>query len=129
MWRGIVPWNKTEGARPALGRFTAQCEYLVWGLNGPMPFKRSVGTLPGFFTYVVKQSDKFHLTGKPTALMLDVLRIVEPGGHVFDPFMGSGTTLVAAKQRGLRATGVELLEANCEIAANRLRQTVMDLAA
>ena len=31
VWRGIVPWDKTEGARPCRGRFTAQCEYVVWG--------------------------------------------------------------------------------------------------
>ncbi len=31
VWRGILPWDKTEGARPMRGRFTAQCEYVVWG--------------------------------------------------------------------------------------------------
>jgi site-specific DNA-methyltransferase (adenine-specific) len=48
VWRGIVPWNKTEAVRPALGRFRAQCEYVVWGSVGPMPFEGDV--VPGFFT-------------------------------------------------------------------------------
>lgn len=34
MYRGLVPWDKTEAARPQPGRFTQQCEFVVWGSKG-----------------------------------------------------------------------------------------------
>jgi site-specific DNA-methyltransferase (adenine-specific) len=55
--------------------------------------------------------------------------VARPGQQVLDPFMGSGTTLVVAKQMGHAAIGIELNEAYCEIAANRLAQGALPLEA
>jgi DNA modification methylase len=71
---------------------------------------------------------RVHSTQKPKALMLQLVADFSHAGElVFDPFMGSGTTLVAAKQIGRRAIGVERSEQNCEIAANRLAQDALPL--
>lgn len=120
IWRGIAPWDKTRSARPQKGRFTAQAEFVVWGSKGPMPLDRGVGVLPGVFTHGVRQGDKFHLTGKPTPLMEEVVRITEPGGTILDPFAGSGTTLVAALRQGYNAVGIEQKAAYAEIARWRI---------
>ena len=69
-----------------------------------------------------------HPTQKPLALMRwCVGRTVSP--LVIDPFMGSGTTLVAAKEAGRRAIGIEIEERYCEIAAKRCSQEVLGLSA
>lgn len=68
-----------------------------------------------------KQGNRFHPTEKPVGLMVDLIQKCPPG-VVADPFMGSGTTLVAAKALGVRAIGVEINESYCEIAAKRCAQ-------
>jgi DNA modification methylase len=65
----------------------------------------------------------FHPTQKPEALMVDLLRtFIRPEYVVLDPFMGSGSTLVAAKRLGRSAVGIEINERYCEAAARRLSQ-------
>jgi site-specific DNA-methyltransferase (adenine-specific) len=63
-----------------------------------------------------------HPAQKPIELMLWCLSLSKTRGTVLDPFMGSGTTLVACKRLGRRAIGIEREEAYCEIAAERLAQ-------
>ena len=66
-----------------------------------------------------------HPTQKPLALMRWCLGLVPAAQTVIDPFMGSGTTLAAAKLEGRHAVGIEIDERYCELAADRLRQGVL----
>lgn len=69
-----------------------------------------------------------HPCPKPLSLLTWLLeRATDPGQVILDPMMGSGTTLVAAKQLNRRAVGIEIEERYCDIAARRLEQEVLNL--
>jgi site-specific DNA-methyltransferase (adenine-specific) len=68
-----------------------------------------------------------HPSPKPPRLYEAVLGRFD-GDLILDPFMGSGTTLRAAKDLGRRAIGIEIEERYCEIAAKRLQQEVLPLS-
>lgn len=124
VWRGIVPWDKTEQTRPQMGRPRSQCEYVVWGSSGPLDERKDVGVQPGFhsvgadpadefevppyFRERVDVRDKWHIAGKPVGLMLKIARLCVPGGVILDPFCGSGSTGVGALREGRRFIGIEL---------------------
>lgn len=122
IWRGIAAWNKVN-ARPVPGRFRAQCEFLAWGTNGPhAPDPKTAVYLPGAFECPPPGSgEREHTTQKPLRLMDEIVRIC-PTGTVLDPFMGSGTTGVAAVNAGLDFVGVELSEIYFERACERIAQ-------
>lgn len=125
--RGMIAWDKTEGARPQQGAFRAQCEYIHWGTKGPL--NRTLGPWPGAFRVPVRQADKFHMTGKPTALMEALVEAAPLGGLILDPFMGSGTTGVAAIRKGRRFVGVELSPVNFAVAVERISAALAERSA
>lgn len=120
-WKGICPWDKGRGTRaPHKGYFRHQAEYITWGTLGKVPRPTDRGPYDGVYRYPVKQSDKHHVTGKPTPLLCDLIEPIEPGGLILDPFAGSGTTGVAAMQKGRRAILFEQSTEYCDVAASRL---------
>jgi site-specific DNA-methyltransferase (adenine-specific) len=121
-WRGVFPWCKPSSRPSGPGRFRNAAEFAVWGSNGPMPARDDVGYLPGYHLESIRAADKHHLTGKPTALMRQVVRICSPGGVILDPFAGSGTTGVAALAEGYRFIGAELDAHNVAVAHRRLAE-------
>lgn len=121
VWRGIWVWDKTEGVRPTMGRFSSQCEYVVWGSAGAMPVERGVGVLPGVSRHYCNPAEKHHQTGKPPAVMQELVRIAVGGGIVLDPFAGSASTGVACLREGRRFIGFEITEQYFTIAEARMR--------
>jgi site-specific DNA-methyltransferase (adenine-specific) len=123
VWQGIVVWDKTGGCRPQRGRFRSQSEYVVWASRGPIDTQAHPVVLPGVLSVHPQLGGKKHQVGKPQALMDQLMAIVPPTSTVIDPFMGSGTTGVAALLAGHRFVGVEVSDGYFDVANERLATT------
>ncbi len=110
-----------------LGRwgFTMMHPILYYGKCPYLSAQR--GHRPNSFSSFKTQGPNGHPCPKPLEWMkwLVLKGSVQTSDTILDPFMGSGTTLRAAKDLGRRAIGIEIEEKYCEIAAERLRQEVL----
>jgi DNA modification methylase len=97
----------------------------VYVLGSGFLGSRDSGVILGHTQVSWESKGKAHPHQKPQSLMGYLLTKCPPG-TVADPFAGSGSTLVAAKQLGRNAIGVELEERYCEVIAKRLAQGVLD---
>lgn len=122
----VVVWDKGHFGMGA--HFRNQHEFVLHFAKGDPgeALRHDVGN-------VIRQRTAFdaeHPTQKPTALLGVLLSVVTPvGGTVLDPFAGSGSTLIAAADLGMRAIGVEREEGYCAMVAKRRSQEVLGLSA
>jgi site-specific DNA-methyltransferase (adenine-specific) len=103
-----------------------------WGKVENLPFV-SVDGGPRLQRSVIEVRSEhgraLHPTQKPLGILLPLIEYsVPPDGFVLDPFMGVGSTLLAAQHLGRGAIGVEIDEANCEKAVRRLQQRIAGVA-
>ena len=122
VYRGIVVWDKGH-CRPVPNRFRNDCEYVVWGTNGPRKteYKTGAPVFPGCYRVSsVPSSRKHHQTEKPVELLEKLIAICPEGGTVLDPFMGSGSTGVACVNTGRSFIGIELDGGYYETAKQRI---------
>jgi DNA modification methylase len=97
--------------------------------DGELAFSTRKGPLRIFTLnrVALMQDGAVHPTQKPEALMKWCMSFFLDAHTILDPFMGSGTTLRAAKDIGRKCIGIEIEEKYCEIAARRLGQEVLPL--
>jgi len=113
-----------SGDRPSVGFEPATIAHAA----GPMRWNG--GGHQALWTHNISKgtSRPDHPCPKPENLMLElVTQFSDYGETILDPFMGSGTTLIAAKRVGRKAIGIDLSERYCEIAARRLDQEALPL--
>ena len=117
--RGMLIWDKKQ---PMEWFSTAHFEY-AW-----TTFNRNAKAYRASQVEVYAKMDKAHPTQKPLEVIywcIQQAEAVAPVSTILDPFMGSGTTLVAAKNLGKRAIGIERELKYCEIAVRRLAQQTL----
>lgn len=122
---GWLVWDKRLGAEDMAEKGWPMSEAELAWTN----VRGSVRVFRNLWSGLLRSSEKgehYHPTQKPVALMTWCLSFA-PSGVVIDPYMGSGTTLVAAKRVGRSAIGIEIEERYCEIAAKRLAQRALPL--
>jgi site-specific DNA-methyltransferase (adenine-specific) len=119
VWRGLAVWDKGIG-RPMRGRFRNHVEYIVWATNGPVA-EEDVYLDSVFRIGPPLPDSRIHLTEKPVRLLQAFMPLVSKGATILDPFMGSGTTGVAAVGMERRFIGAELVDHYQRIAEHRIR--------
>jgi site-specific DNA-methyltransferase (adenine-specific) len=123
-----IVWDKTAGLQSdrAIGFNDNADAELIWtNLGGPVRVLKHRWI--GIMKATERDDARLHPTQKPVALIRHLIELFARG-TVLDPYMGSGSTLRAAKDLGRTAIGIEIEERYCEIAAKRLQQSVMALA-
>lgn len=121
--KNVLIWDK--GNDPGMGDLT-----IPWGLSHEEIYVLGKGFIGKRGTNILRANKPpsnnrpDHPTPKPISLM--EMLITKTSGVIADPFAGSGSTLLAARNLSRHAIGVELDEQYCELIANRLSQQTFD---
>jgi DNA modification methylase len=114
-------WDKDNGATDF-----ADCE-MAW-TNLTIAVRRLKWRWQGMLQEDMANKEfRYHPTQKPLAVMKWCLSFLKDNNAILDPFLGSGTTALAAKILGRKCIGIKIEEKYCKIAVERLRQSVMRL--
>lgn len=112
---------KRRGRTPHTGEIGSEVDYET--VDGGPRIQRSV-------IYMRSENGRaLNETQKPLGILRPLITYsCPPGGLVLDPFSGAGSTLLAARDTGRRAIGIELRESQCVATVRRLGQGVLDVA-
>ncbi len=121
--RGLLVWDKGHPGMGDLKHWGPSYELIASAGYGETIGSRDCSVLA--FS-PVPPARREHPTEKPAELLSYLIRKLD-AQTILDPFMGSGTTLRAAKDLGRYAVGIEIELKYCQIAAKRMSQTVMAL--
>jgi hypothetical protein len=124
--RQVLIWDKG----PAFGMGDVEFPWKnsyeeIYVIGDGFEGRRDEAVLHGHLVVSWKSKGRSHPHEKPVSLLKYLISKTR-AEQILDPFMGSGTTLRAAKDLGRRAIGIEIEEKYCEIAAKRLSQEVLE---
>lgn len=121
--RGWLIWDKRDG-RPSNDQSDAELAWTNCLTTARVHSRYWSGNVR---TGREQAEGRLHVNQKPVAVMAWCLRQLADPGVVCDPYSGSGSTLVAARELGIPSIGIEISERHCETTAKRLAQGVLDL--
>ena len=119
----LLVWDKVVSYNGYTWRH--QHELIAWG-EGDGAKRIPTGDGDVLRERGVVQEGRVHPAEKPVSLLGRLIGKHDEAALILDPFMGSGTTLRAAKDLGRKAIGIEIEEKYCEAAAKRMAQGVLD---
>jgi DNA modification methylase len=126
--RQIVIWDRGNGFNWVPTAFVPMHEWIVVYARDAWRLRNRGASAVGDVWRVPPDQGNAHPAPFPVGLPARAISAIAPQA-VLDPFMGSGTTLRAAKDHGCTAIGIDVSERYCEIAAKRCAQDVLNLAA
>jgi DNA modification methylase len=113
--RSMIVWDK---GTPGMGKgWRAQHELIMWAAKIVAPFEYVGGR--GNVLQHARTGNVLHTTEKPAELIADLLKIAEFAKIVADPFVGSGTTIIAAEMTGRACYALEIDPAYVDVAITR----------
>lgn len=120
-----IVWDRGGSITLNARKFAPSHEF-IYGFGTPHYWDNSVNTLMSVWRIPPEREVVGHPCPFPLSIASRcIVASCPPDGIVLDPFMGSGTTLAAAKLAGRRAIGIEISEEYCELAVSRLQQGVL----
>lgn len=120
-------WHKSNAIPFTANTWKSDLEYIVLLWSEKCGWKQHSQEMHSKAWLGAINQDNSHPAAKPVPLLQKYIAVLD-AQTILDPFMGSGTTLRAAKDLGRRAIGIEICEAYCEVAARRLQQEVLPLS-
>jgi hypothetical protein len=126
--RQIIIWARAGGINFAPTHYVPTHEWILVFAKPDFRLKSKGASGVGDVWYVPQQAEGRHPAPFPVELPARAIETTPPG-LVCDPFCGIGDTLLAAKEAGRRAIGIEIEEKYCAIAVERLRQEMLPLSA
>jgi DNA modification methylase len=125
----LVMWRSNPCPQFRKRTFVSNCQYINWSRRGKYVFNFTYqNEMHTCFKYSFNEEKWGHPNQKDKNVLQKLIILSSNEGQlVLDPYMGSGSTLVASKKLGRKCIGIEIEEKYCKIAVDRLRQSVMKL--
>jgi site-specific DNA-methyltransferase (adenine-specific) len=125
----LLTWNKPNPTPLVNRNYLPDTEYIVHAFKNSDRLFGEYAERSRYIVWPAEQNEFDHPTVKPLQVMKKLVKLgSQPGDLILDPFVGTGTTMRAAKDLGRLAVGIEIEERYCEIAAKRLSQEVLSFS-